>query len=65
VFERDPLVEHGIKTGLLHQRPSTLLTHELEDVMGHPLVAVVVWSELKLDLVHLPQEDEDHSQFFR
>ena len=56
---------HGIQTGLLDQRPSTLLTHELEDVMGHPLVPVVVRSELELDLVYLPQEDEDHSQFFR
>jgi hypothetical protein len=65
VFEGDPWVEYGIKKGLLTQRPSSLLTHELEDVMGHPLVPVVVWSELELYLVHLPQEDEDHSQFFR
>ena len=50
---------------LLTQRPGTLLTDELEDFMGHPLVSVVVWSELELDLVNLPQEDEDHSQFFR
>jgi hypothetical protein len=54
---------------LPRQHPSKLLspilTDELEDVLGHPLVTVVVWSEFELDLVHLPQEDEDHSQFFR
>jgi hypothetical protein len=50
------------------QHPSTLLTpiltDEREDVLGHPLVPVVVWSELELDQVNLPQEDVDHSQFF-
>jgi hypothetical protein len=55
--------------GLPPQHPSKLLTpiltDELEDVLGHPLVPVVVWRELELDLVHLPQEDEDNSQFFR
>ena len=54
---------------LFPQRMSSLLTpilaDEIEDVLGHPLVPVVVWSELELDLVHFPQEDVDHSQFFR
>jgi hypothetical protein len=40
------------------------MTHEGEDVLDHPLVPIVVWSELVLDLVYLPQENEDHSQFF-
>jgi hypothetical protein len=65
VFEGDPWDEFGIQFGLPPQRPSSLFTHEGEDVLGHPLVSVVVWSELELDLVHFPQEDEDHSQFFR
>ena len=51
------------------QHPSTLLTpiltDEKENVLGHPLVPVVIWSELELDKVNLPQEDVDHSQFFR
>jgi len=68
-FEWDPVIEHGIQMGLPRQHPSKLLTpiltDKLEDVLGHPLVPVVVWRELELYLVHLPQEDEDHSQFFR
>jgi hypothetical protein len=63
------MIEHGIQMSLPPHHPSKLLTpiltDELEDVLGHPLVPVVVWSALELDLVHLPQEDEDHSQFFR
>ena len=63
------MIEHGIQMSLPPQHPSKLLspilTHELEDVLSHPLVPVVVWRELELDLVYLPQEDEDHSQFFR
>jgi hypothetical protein len=69
LFEGDPRIDYGIQMGLPSQHPikllSPILTHKGEDVLGHPLVPVVIWSELELDLVHLPQEDEDHSQFFR
>jgi hypothetical protein len=69
LFEGDPWIDYGIQMGLPTQHPrellSPILTHELEDVLGHPLVPVVVWSELEFDLVHLPQEYEDHSKFFR
>jgi hypothetical protein len=63
------MIEHGIQMGLPphHQSKllSPILTDELEDVLSHPPVPVVVWSELELDLVHFPQEDENHSQLFR
>ena len=65
MLEGDPLIKYGIKIGFPHQNPSTLLPHELEDVLGQPLVSVVVGSELVFNLVDLPQEDVDHSQFFR
>jgi hypothetical protein len=65
MFEEDPLVEHGIQMGLLPQRLSSLLPHELEDVQGHLLVPIVVRGKLVFNQVHLPEEDVDHSQFFR
>jgi hypothetical protein len=65
MFEGDPWIEHGIQMSLLPQRLSSLLTHELEDVHDHLLVPIVVRGKLEFNQVHLPQEDVDHSQFFR
>jgi hypothetical protein len=69
VFERDQLSDYGIQSFIPFHHPIThltpILTDIIEDVLGHPLVPVVVWSELELDQVNFPQEDVDHSQFFR
>ena len=69
MFEGDQLSYYEIQSFIPLHHPSTLLTpiltDEIEDVLDHPLVPVVVWSEFELDLVRLPQEDVDHSQFFR
>ena len=49
VFEGDPGVEHGSQMRLLSQGQRSLMTHEEEDVLSHPLVPSVVRGKLVFD----------------
>ena len=49
---------------LSYLRHSALEADVVEDVTGHPLEPGIVGGELVFQLVRLPQEHVDHSQFF-